>query len=57
MLFFDKWPNMASTRLSAALMRASAGVIVGMVRYLWQKNTVSEMRVHLVELMYTLWHL
>ncbi len=41
MLFFGKWPDMASTRLSAALTRACAGVIVGM-------GALSQADVHLV---------
>ncbi len=43
--------EMMSTRLSAALIRASAGVILGIVKYLCLKNTVSQMREYLVSLM------
>ena len=42
---------MASTRLSAALMSASVEVMVGIVKYLCRKNTVSQTRVARVELM------
>ncbi len=38
-------PVMADVKLSAAWMRASARVSVGMVRYLCLKNTVLQVRV------------
>ena len=40
-----------SYRLSAALIRASAGVKLGIVKYLCLKNTVSQMRECLVLVM------
>ncbi len=44
-------PAMADIKLSAAWISASAGVSVGMVRYLCLKNTVLQVRVYLVSLM------
>ena len=43
-------PAMAAVKLSAASMSASAGVMVGMVRYLCLKSTVLQVRVCLVSL-------
>ncbi len=42
--FIGMVPLMVSTRLSAALIRASTGVTLGMVKYLCLKNTVSQIR-------------
>ena len=50
-LFFGMIPLMVSTRLSAALIRASAGVKLGIVKYLCLKNTVLQMRECLVLVM------
>ncbi len=44
-------PVMASARLSAALISASEGVSVGIVKYLCLKNTELQTRVLLVLLM------
>jgi hypothetical protein len=44
-------PAMADVKLSAAWMSASAGMRVGMVRYLCLKNTVLQVRVCQVSLM------
>ncbi len=44
-------PAMADVKLSTAQMSASAGVSVGMVRYLCLKNTVLQVQVCLVLLM------
>jgi hypothetical protein len=57
MLIFGSWPYIVLTRLSATLIRASAGVMVGIVGYLCWRNTVLQMHVPLVALIYTLWHL
>ena len=48
-------PASAVVRLSAAWMRASAGVKDGIVRYLCLKKTELHMRVCLVSIMYTSW--
>ena len=48
-------PVMAVVKLSAASMSASVGVMVGMVSYLCLKNTVLQVRVCLVSLMYISW--
>ena len=42
-------PPMASANLSAARSKATSGVIVGIVRYLCLKNTVSQTRLLLVD--------
>jgi hypothetical protein len=42
---------MVSMRLSAALINASAGVILGMIRYLGLKNTVLQVQMCLVLVM------
>ncbi len=42
MFFVGITPEIAFTSLSAALISASAGVMVGIVRYLCLKNTVSQ---------------
>jgi hypothetical protein len=44
-------PEVVSVRLSAAWMRASDGVILGIVRYLCLKKTVEHMQMLLVLLM------
>ena len=44
-------PDIAAVRSSAALIRASAGVSVGMVKYLCLKNTELQVRVLLVLVM------
>jgi hypothetical protein len=43
---------MVSTRLSAAVIRASAGVKLGMVKYLCLKNTVLQIHECLVSVIY-----
>ncbi len=45
MLSGGRTPAMADVKLSAAWMSASAGVKVGMVRYLCLKNTLLQVRV------------
>jgi hypothetical protein len=51
---FDMIPLMVSTRLSAAVIRASAGVKLGMVKYLCLKNTVLQIHECLVSVIYIL---
>ena len=53
MVLVGKFPRIVSVRVSAALIRASAGVIVGIVRYLSLKKTVSHVWICLVLVMYT----
>ena len=50
MVGFGTSPEMMSMRLSDALISASAGVMVGIVRYLCRKNTVLQVRMLLVVL-------
>ena len=47
---FGTSPEMASMRLSDDLISASAGVVVGIVRYLCRKNTVLQVCMLLVVL-------
>ena len=47
---FGTSPEMASMRLSDGLINAPAGVMVGIVKYLCQKNTVLQVRMLLVVL-------
>ena len=46
---------MVAVKLSATSMSASAGVMVGMARYLHLKSTVLQVQVCLVLWMYILW--
>jgi len=49
---FGMIPLMVSIRLSVAVIRASAGVKLGMVKYLCLKNTVLQIRECLVSVIY-----
>ncbi len=50
-VFGGRFPNMVSTRLSAAFINASAEVIVGIVKYLYLKKTVLQVQICLVLVM------
>jgi hypothetical protein len=53
-VFFGIILLMVSMRLSTAVIRASVGVKLGMVKYLCLKNTVSQIRECLVSVIYIL---
>ena len=53
MVFIGKFPRIVSVKASAALINASAGVIVGIVKYLCLKKTALHVQICFVLVMYT----